>query len=81
MRTISMLEFRRHTSRALAALRRGERLILTYRGEPVARLEPVGRDQPEIPENDPLLHVDDYAVGGPGEPLGNEEADRLIYGA
>jgi antitoxin (DNA-binding transcriptional repressor) of toxin-antitoxin stability system len=56
-------------------------LILTYRGEPVARLEPVGRDQPEVPENDPLLHVDDYAVEGPGGPLGNEEVDRLIYGA
>lgn len=55
-------------------------MLLTYRGEPVARLEPVGRDQPGVPENDPLLHVDDYAVDGPGEPLGNEEVDRLIYG-
>jgi antitoxin (DNA-binding transcriptional repressor) of toxin-antitoxin stability system len=81
MRTISMLEFRRHARRALDALRRGERLLLTYRGEPVARLEPVGRDQPEVPENDPLLHVDDYAIEGPGGPLANEEVDRLVYGA
>lgn len=80
MKTISMLEFRRHARRALDALRRGERFLRTYRGEPVARLEPVGRDDPEVPENDPRLHLDDYAVDGPGEPLGNEEVDRRIYG-
>lgn len=79
MKTISMLEFRRHARRAIDALRRGERLLLTYRGEPVARLEPVGADTRDVPENDPLLHVDDYAVEGPGT-LTNEEMDRLIYG-
>jgi predicted nucleic acid-binding protein len=36
-----MLQFRRNAQRAIAAIVRGERLVLTYRGRPVARLEPV----------------------------------------
>ncbi len=81
MKTITMLEFRRDARRALDAVRRGERLLLTYRGKPVARLEPVGHDIPAVPEDDPLLHVDDYAIDGPGGPLANEDIDRLVYGA
>jgi antitoxin (DNA-binding transcriptional repressor) of toxin-antitoxin stability system len=81
MRTITMLEFRRDARRALEAVRRGERLLLTYRGQPVARLEPVGAVVSEVAEDDPLLNVDEYAVEGPGGPLANDEADRLIYGA
>lgn len=76
-----MLEFRRDARRALEAVRRGERLLLTYRGQPVARLEPVGAVVSEVAEDDPLLNVDEYAVEGPGGPLANDEADRLIYGA
>ena len=81
MRTITMLEFRRNARRALEAVRRGERLLLTYRGEPVARLEPVAAGTSEVPEDDPLLNVDDYAVEGPGGALSNDEVDRMIYGA
>lgn len=76
-----MLEFRRDARRALDAVRRGERLLLTYRGEPVARLEPVRPDAKDVPDDDPLLHVNEYAVDGPGGPLPNDEVDRLIYGA
>ncbi len=79
MKTITMLEFRRHARRALDALRRGERLVLTYRGEPVARLEPI-EPSATVAENDPLLRVDDYAVEGPGGTLENEDIDRLLYG-
>jgi len=80
MKTMTMLEFRRDARRALEAVRRGERLLLTYRGKPVARLEPVGDDASGVPEDDPLLRVDDFAVDGPGGPLANEEIDRLLYG-
>ncbi|CAN5824110.1 hypothetical protein BH23GEM7_BH23GEM7_41240 [soil metagenome] len=80
MKTMTMLEFRRDARRALEAVRRGERLLLTYRGKPVARLEPVGGDASGVPEDDPLLRVDDFAVDGPGGPLANEEIDRLLYG-
>ncbi|MGI9189175.1 MAG: hypothetical protein ACR2F9_03435 [Longimicrobiaceae bacterium] len=54
-------------------------MLLTYRSKPVARLEPVGPDTSEVSEDDPLLHVDDYAIEGPGGPLSNDEVDRLIY--
>lgn len=74
-----MVEFRRNARRALDAVRRGERLLLTYRGKPIARLEPVRPEAAEVAEDDPLLRVDDFAVAGPGGPLTNQEIDRLIY--
>lgn len=76
-----MLDFRRNTRHAVAALRRGERLLLTYRGKPVARLEPVVPEPARVPEDDPLFRIDDFAVDGrPGHPLTNDEIDRLVYG-
>jgi prevent-host-death family protein len=80
MKTLSMLEFRRNAKGALDAVRRGERLLLTYRGQPVARLEPVRPDAAAVPDDDPLLRVDDFAVEGAGGPLGNAEIDRIVYG-
>lgn len=52
-----------------------------YRGQPVARLEPMPPESSAVAEDDPLLHVDDFAVDGPGGPLASEEIDRLVYGA
>jgi len=75
-----MLDLRRDARRWIDAVRRGERLVLTYRGEPVARLEPVRPEGMEVREDDPLLRVDDFAVDGPGDRLTNEEIDRLVYG-
>lgn len=74
-----MVDFRRNARRALDALRRGERLLLTYRGQAVARLEPVGSEADRVPEDDPLLHIDTYAVDGPGRSISNEEIDRTVY--
>lgn len=59
-----MLEFRRDARRWLEAVRKGERLLLTYRGEPVARLEPVRSGASAVPEDDPLLRIEDFAVDG-----------------
>lgn len=80
MKSISMVEFRRDAKRWLDAVRRGERIVLTYRGEPVARLDPVRPVETDVPSDDPLLRIDDYAVDGVGGPLSNEEIDELIYG-
>ena len=76
-----MLAFRRNAKGALAAIRRGERLLLMYRGRPVARLEPVPEEPPAVPEDDPLLRIEDFAVDGPGGRLSNRDIDRLVYGA
>jgi antitoxin (DNA-binding transcriptional repressor) of toxin-antitoxin stability system len=81
MRTLSMLEFRRDAAKALDAVRRGERLLLTYRVKFVARIEPVRPEPTDIGEDDPMLRIDDFAVDGPGGPLTNAEIDRLVYGA
>jgi antitoxin (DNA-binding transcriptional repressor) of toxin-antitoxin stability system len=75
-----MLEFRRNSKDVLSAIQRGESLILTYRGKPIARLEPILESPPPIPPDDPLLNIDDWAVDGPGGDLTNEEMDRIIYG-
>jgi antitoxin (DNA-binding transcriptional repressor) of toxin-antitoxin stability system len=75
-----MLEFRRDARRALEAVRRGERLILTYRGRAIARLEPVREAAAAAPGDDPLLRLDEYAVDGPRGKLTNNEIDRLLYG-
>lgn len=75
-----MLEFRRDAPRALAAVRRGERLLLTYRGRPVARLEPVRDGRATLVEDEALLRVEEFAVDGPGGTLSNEDIDRRVYG-
>lgn len=75
-----MLEFRRDARRALEAVRRGERLILTYRGRSIARLEPVRETPAGAPADDPLLRIDEYAVDGPRRGLSNAQIDRLLYG-
>jgi prevent-host-death family protein len=79
MKRLSMLEFRRNARDVLHAIERGERIILTYRGKPIARLEPIQAERPAIPADDPLLNIDDWAVDGPGGDLTNEEMDRIIY--
>jgi len=81
MKTLTMLEFRRDARRALAAVRRGERIVLTYRGKPVARLEPLASAPGRPNDDDPLLRLDDFAVDGPGGPLADSAIDRALYGS
>ena len=77
MTTVTMLEFRRHAERTIRRIQQGERLLLTYRGEPVARLEPVVPD--EVREDDPIYALADLADDD-GSTLSNEEMDRAVYG-
>jgi antitoxin (DNA-binding transcriptional repressor) of toxin-antitoxin stability system len=79
MKRMTMLEFRRDARRALAAVQRGERLLLTYRGRPVAQLSPVQASPRELPEHDALRRIDSFAVDGPGRKLSNEKIDQILY--
>jgi antitoxin (DNA-binding transcriptional repressor) of toxin-antitoxin stability system len=79
MKTLSMLEFRKGAKRALLAVQRGERILLTYRGRPIARLEPV-RPTQAASADDSLLRIDDYAVDGRKSRLTNAQIDRALYG-
>lgn len=75
--TVSMLEFRRNAEGVLRRLQRGQRLVLTYRGKPVARLEPVH----EVPDSeaDAIYRLEGIA-GDQGESVSNAAIDRLVYG-
>lgn len=75
-----MVEFRRGAREALEAVQRGERIILTYRGSAVARLEPVRPPASELDADDPLLRIEEFAMDGPGGPLPNEAIDAIVYG-
>ncbi len=73
---VSVLEFRRQAKQVIGRLRQGQRIILTYRGKAVARMEPITEQR--IAEDDPVYSLADLAVPGL-ETLSNEEMDRLIY--
>ncbi len=76
MRKISMVEFRLHAERVIRDAMRGEEMVLTYRGQPVIRLDPIER--PGCRENDSFYRLDRLAAED-GETLSNAEMDKLIY--
>ena len=51
--------------------------MLTYRGRPVARLEPYTESAP--PADDPIYRLAESSVDQ-GESLSNEEIDAIVYG-
>jgi len=78
MRTVSLVEFRKNAARVLGRVRRGESLVLTSRGRPAARLEPIA--ERDVAPEDPIYGLAGLAGEG-GESLSNRDMDRLIYGA
>jgi prevent-host-death family protein len=78
MKTVSMLQFRQRAEAVLKQVRKGQAFVLTYRGKPVARLEPIAAGA--VAEDDPIYQLDQLA-SPTAEPLTNAEIDRAIYGA
>lgn len=76
MKTVSMLAFRRDAERVLEKVRRGERLILTHRGKPVARLEPIRKGP--IEQDDPFYSLCELAEATGS--LTNRQIDEILYG-
>ena len=77
MDTVSMAEFRRDAEAIILKAQQGKRMILTYRGKAVMRLEPI-RD--ELPgSDDPFYRLAELA-DTKGKSLTNEQMDRIIYG-
>jgi prevent-host-death family protein len=76
MKKISMLDFRLDAERIIAQVQQGQRMILTRRGKPVARLEPIIAQNVEA--TDPFYALGDLAVAG--ESLSNEQIDDVLYG-
>lgn len=77
MKTIPMLELRQQAERVIRQLDAGERIVLTYRGKQIAKIEPFpaqARDQ-----NDPFYRLPELADAG-GQSLTNDEIDEILYG-
>ena len=80
MKTVTMLTFRQSAERILQRVARGERLILSHRGKPVARLEPLGREEALDDSTDPFLTIARRALPSPRGKTSHQEIDRILYG-
>ena len=77
-RTVSMLELRTRAEEILERVRHGEHMVLTYRGQPVMRLEPYV--EARVSADDAFYRLDELVVEE-GGPLSNDDMDRAVYGA
>jgi prevent-host-death family protein len=77
MEKVSVLQFRRDAEGVIRKVRQGKHLIMTYRGKPVMRLEPIRTTSPRC--DDPFYTMAELASSR-GRPLTNEEIDQIIYG-
>lgn len=75
-----MLEFRKHAERVLRRIARGERLVLSHRGKPAARLEPVTAAPGAALPNDPFLSIGRRATASPKGKTNHAKIDRILYG-
>ena len=78
MKTFSLLEFRQKAQAVLSYVQKGQSVLLTCRGKPVARLEPV--TSRSAGQDDPFYSLDRLADAR-GESLTNDEIDRVVYGS
>ncbi len=80
MKTITMLEFRRHAAGVLRRIANGEHLVLSHRGKPAARLAPI-RDQARGPgADDPFLAIGRRATPSPIGPTAHRDIDSILDG-
>ena len=77
MKTVSMVDFRLHAEKILAQVQKGQRIVLTRRGKPVARLEPINDRVKRA--DDPIYSLHKLAEPGGGS-LTNEQIDEILYG-
>ena len=78
MKSVSLLEFRQKAQAVLSYVQKGRGVLLTCRGKPVARLEPVVSRSAS--QADPFYSLDQLADDR-GEPVTNDEIDRVVYGS
>lgn len=76
MRQITMVELRRDAEKIIEQIKQGQSMVLTYRGKPVVRLEPIS--QPHQADDDPFYSLHELAVSA-GESLTNREIDEILY--
>ena len=79
-KTVTLLEFRRDAEGVLRRAARGERLVLSHRGKPAARLEPLEVPATADPASDPFLSIARRAQPSPKGPTSHTDIDRILYG-
>ena len=72
-----MVELQRDAEGILQRVGRGEGLVLAYRGQPAARLEPIAESN--TPADDTIFRLAELSVDQGGS-LTNEEMDAIVYG-
>jgi prevent-host-death family protein len=77
MKAVTMLEFRNDAEKILAQVQKGQRIILTRRGKPVARLEPIVAESVDV---DDSFYTLDTIGDASGESLTNNQIDDILYG-
>ncbi len=75
MQAVSMLELRQHAAMVLDRVRAGQTLVLTYRGEQVARLEPISH---EVAESDSFYSLAKKADEN-APAMTNRQIDEVVY--
>jgi prevent-host-death family protein len=80
MKTVTMLEFRKNAERVLRRVAKGERLVLSHRGKPAARLEPVTTPPGATFPDDPFLCIGRRATPSPAGKTRHSDIDRILYG-
>lgn len=81
MKTVTMLEFRRNAEAVLRRIAKGERLVLSHRGRPAARLEPMTVPPGATSPEDPFLSIGRRATASPKGKTKHTEIDRILYGS
>src|ERR1700690_4020662 len=76
--TITMLDLREKAEEVVKAVQKGRRMILTYRGRPVMRLQPILADAAE--QDDAFYRLSEWGARC-RQRLRNEESDAIVYGS
>jgi len=80
MKTIFMEELRWGAAKVLSRRSKGERLILSHRGKPVACLEPFHSTDDIVPESDPFLTVGSRATPSRKGVTPQDQINSFLYG-
>ena len=80
MGIVTMLEFRKNAESILRRIAKGERLVLSHRGKPAARLEPIAPGRSASLIDDPFLGIGGRATASPRGKTRHAEIDHVLYG-
>jgi prevent-host-death family protein len=75
-KTVSMLDLRAHAKQIVGQVRAGQALVLTYRGRPAIRLEPIL--PPAVEVDDPFYRLAELSKRR-GTSLTNRQIDAIVY--